>query len=284
MRRRRRRAPKAAPATKVVVVDPSPEKQRFVQRLARQPTTTASTPILPVNAERVEAPPSFPDDRRPTSRRHTLLMEPIPERGHVAGPPHIPERVAVSEAPRLSTHPNEPIILELPSLPGVPVVQCSVSVEPLGRQPTQQIPEPISPPIRQPTQTNPEPLTRKPTLVTGESVPPVQHSASLPLEGLPSRKNTAPAPVTTTPVPGPDEQPGILNRIRNTWRHSLGSSEAAPTVIQEMKDQERAPSPPLPPRAATMPAPPGKAPTVKLPDPGPPARAPPTGVPVVGAK
>lgn len=277
---RRRRTPKAAPVTKIVVADPQPKKPIFVQRFARQPTKTASTPILPTDVERAETPPPFPDDGRPIPRRHPLPMEPIPEQDHVTRP------IAVDEPRRPSTHPNESNILDEPSQRGAPFVQRSV--ESPSRQPTQTIPEPVGPRARQPTQTIPEPPTRKPTSAVEEPtsivnhkatetplepVRPVQRSASLPLEGPPPRKNTepsrAPAPAPA-PEPEPEEQPGILNRIRNTWRHSLGSSEAAPTVIQELKDQERVSSPPPPPpRAATMPVPPAKAPTAKVPEPVP---------------
>jgi hypothetical protein len=288
---RRRRTPKAAPVTKIVVANPQPKKPIFVQRFARQPTKTASTPVLPTDVERAETPPPFPDDGRPIPRRHPLPMEPIPEQDHVAGHDHVTQPIAVDEPRRLNTYRNESIILDEPSQRQTPFVQRSV--ESPSRQPTQTIPEPAGPPSRQPTQTIPEPPTRKPTSAVEEPISivnrkatdtplepirPGQRSALLPLEGPPSRKNTeparapapAPAPESEPQLqPQPEEQPGLLNRIRNTWRHSLGSSEAAPTVIQELKDQERVPSPPLPPRAATMPVPPAKAPTAKVPEPVP---------------
>ena len=268
------------------MADTQPKKPIFTQRFAKQPTKTASTPNLPTDVERAETPPPFPDDGRPIPRRHPLPMEPIPEQDHVAGPDHVTQPIAVDELRRLSTHPNESIILDEPSQRVAPFVQRSI--ESPTRQPTQIIPKPAAPPVRQPTQTIPGPPTRKPTSAVEEPtsivnrkatetplepVRPVQRSASLPLEEPPSRKNTEPAQAPT-PAPAPElepeEQPGLLNRIRNTWRHSLGSSEAAPTVIQELKDQERVPSPPPPPpRAATMPVSPAKAPTAKVPEPVP---------------
>lgn len=266
---RHRRAPKAAPVTKIAVADPQPKKPIFVQRFARQPTKTASTPVFPIDVERAEIPPPFPDDRRPIPRRHTLPMEPIPEQDHLAGPPHATRPIIVNEPRRLSTHANEPIVLGEPSQQRAPFVQRSVDSP--SRQSTQAIPEPQT---RKPTSAVEEPtpiVDRKATEIPVESVRPVQHSASLPLEASPSRTKTesAQAPAPAPASKSEPEEPGLLNRIRNTWRHSLGSSEAAPTVIQELKDQERVPSPPPPPRAATMPVPPPKAPTVKVSEPVP---------------
>jgi hypothetical protein len=257
--RRRRRRPQTAPVTKIVAADPQPEKPMFVQRFARQPTKTAPTPVLPIDVERAETPPPFPDDRRPIPRRHTLPMEPIPEQDHLAELP-----IVVDEPRRLSKHPSESVVLEGPSQREAPFVEHNV--ESPNRQPTQTISEPTGPPARQFPQTIPESPTWKPTSAVEEPTPIVD------------RKNTEQAPAPTpAPEPEPEEQPGLLNRIRSTWRHSLGSSEAAPTVIQELKDQERVPSPPPPPpRAATMPVPLAKARTVNVsePVPAPPTKAP----------
>jgi hypothetical protein len=200
---RRRRIPKAAPATKIVAVDLEPKKRRFVQHFAKPPAKTALTPVLPIHAERAEIPPSFLVDRRSIPRRHTLPMEPIPEQDKIAGCSHITQPIAVNKPRRLSTHPNESIILEEHSQPEEPIVQRSEDLP--SRQPTQAIPEPT--PV----------LSRRPSS-----------------------------------EPGPHPR-----------RHSLGSSEAAPTVIKELKDQQQVPSPPPPPpRAATTLTLPAKASTV----------------------
>ena len=295
--RRPRKGPSPLPVTRKVEEPEIEPKTTFIQRFAtRRPTRVATTPIaVPVDVERQEVPPAFPEERRP-SRRHSFPMESIPEQDAITGLPR-----------RLSTHPNELISVEKPS---PPIIQRNV--EPLNRQPTQhtlespsrqstqpivegtsktgpvfvqQSVEPLDPqstqhivkeptdnPSRQPTTVVHEPpiavggdpdptLSRQPTKPIEEPVRPVQRSASLPPEErTPDRINTPPVETEHIPTRAttlPDE-----GRPQSDTSKPI-LKRIRETWRKEPKVETRPPTPP--PRIATVP--PSRVPTAKVPEP-----------------
>lgn len=206
---------------------------------------------------------------------------------------------------RLSTHPNEPFMVQRNTSPSSrqltepaesPLPQERPN-EPTPVQSRRPSPEPSVIPIAEPSRKialtssrQPSPLpSRRPS----EAPPKVERLLSR-NESEPTSRRTSkqidqqatvlePDPdqsvrrVTTLPAE-PDansRKPSVQNR--DTWRHSLGRSEAAPNVIQELQNKaaqeeknieegvkkavERAPTPP--PRAATSAS--SRIPTAKMP-------------------